>query len=30
MRHRYQRLGWPNSPKADIVMECVDYLLTAP
>ena len=28
--YRYQRLGWPDSPEADIVMECIEYQLTAP
>jgi hypothetical protein len=28
--YHYQRLGWPDSPEADIVMDCVEYQLTAP
>ncbi len=28
--YHYQRLGWRDSPEADITMECIEYLLTAP
>jgi hypothetical protein len=28
--YHYQRLGWTGSPEADIVMECIEYMLTAP
>ena len=28
--YRYQRLGWSDSPEFDIVMECIEYMLTAP
>jgi hypothetical protein len=28
--YHYQRLGWTDSPEADIVMECIEYMLTAP
>jgi hypothetical protein len=28
--YHYQRLGWPGSPEADIAMECIEYILTAP
>jgi hypothetical protein len=28
--YHYQRIGWPDSPEADIVMDCIQYMLTAP
>jgi hypothetical protein len=28
--HHYKRLGWTGKPEADIVMECIEYQLTAP
>ena len=28
--YHYQRLGWPDSPEADIAMDCIEYMLTAP
>jgi len=28
--YHYQRLSWTDSPEADIVMECIEYMLTAP
>jgi len=28
--YHYQRLGWRDSPEADIAMDCIEYMLTAP
>jgi hypothetical protein len=28
--YRYGRLGWTGKAEADIVMECIEYQLTAP
>jgi hypothetical protein len=28
--YHYERLGWTDNPKADIVMKCIEYQLTAP
>ena len=28
--YHYERVGWANSPEADIAMECIEYQLTAP
>jgi hypothetical protein len=28
--YHYQRPGWTDSPEVDIVMECIEYMLTAP
>jgi hypothetical protein len=28
--YHYERLGWTGKPEADIVMECIEYQLTAP
>jgi hypothetical protein len=28
--YHYQRLGWPDSPEADIVMGCIEFMLSAP
>jgi hypothetical protein len=28
--YHYQRLGWPDSPEADIAMACIEYMRTAP
>jgi len=28
--YHYQRLGWSDSPEADIAMNCIEYMLTAP
>ncbi len=27
--YRFQRLGWTESPDAEVTMECIEYLLTA-
>ena len=28
--YHYERLGWSDSPPADIAMDCIEYMLTAP
>ena len=28
--YHYQRLGWSDSPEADIAVDCIEYMLTAP
>ena len=28
--YHFQRLGWSDSPEADIAMDCIEYMLTAP
>jgi hypothetical protein len=28
--YHYERLGWTGKPEADIIMECIEYQLTAP
>ena len=28
--YHYERLGWDNAPDADVVMDCIEYSLSAP
>jgi len=28
--YHYQRLGWTDAPEADVVMDCIEYSLSAP
>jgi hypothetical protein len=28
--YHYQRLGWQDSPGAEVAMDCIEYMLTAP
>jgi hypothetical protein len=28
--YHYQRLGWTDAPEGDVVMDCIEYMLSAP
>jgi hypothetical protein len=28
--YHYQRLGWTDAPEADVAMDCIEYMLSAP